>query len=454
MFEARSAEITPLRLLGVVETLLIVPGCSGAEYFLMGHLSGALPNAIGPGLILSIGIIALMHSGGLYDPIAILNPKRCAWRAGTVAVPVFALSVWTTGDLIGHSVGPIYPYHLEWTLALTGIWLFSALLLRVLVQQIYRFGLFNCRVVIVGTSAHANRIAELSMDLYGRIELVGHFDADGSVDTSGSLAEWVPAALRLGASELVFAPANGPLPRRWPVPGKSFGLRLTDYLDFYERETGRICIDSLTDDRVARLGGFDATSGDQLRHAMGVFLALVLFIATTPVLLLTALAIKLEDGGPVFYRQERVGRGGKPFPLFKFRSMREDAECGGAPAWAAEGDGRITRVGRFIRMLRIDELPQLWNVLRGDMSFIGPRPERPYFVKQFLVSIPFYACRHVVRPGITGWAQVNFRYTASFADARRKLCYDLYYIKNRSILLDTIILLKTVGVVLCGEGAR
>ena len=187
---------------------------------------------------------------------------------------------------------------------------------------------------------------------------------------------------------------------------------------------------------------------------MDVVLALALFASSAPVFLLTALAIALEDGGPIFYRQERVGLGGRIFQVLKFRSMRVDAERDGVPAWAAERDNRVTRVGRIIRMLRIDELPQFLNVLRGDMSIIGPRPERPFFVQQFSQAIPFYDCRHVVKPGITGWAQVCFRYGASLEDTKRKLSYDLYYVKNRSVVLDLLILLKTVGVVLRGDGAR
>jgi lipopolysaccharide/colanic/teichoic acid biosynthesis glycosyltransferase len=170
-------------------------------------------------------------------------------------------------------------------------------------------------------------------------------------------------------------------------------------------------------------------------------------------LLLTAIAIKCQDGGPILYSQERVGLGGRIFTLLKFRSMCVDAEKNG-PVWAAERDCRITPVGRIIRKIRIDELPQIINILRGEMSVIGPRPERPYFVEQLASNIPFYGLRHSVRPGITGWAQVSYHYGASMEDARRKLSYDFYYLKHRSIALDLWILLKTVGVVLRGEGAR
>jgi lipopolysaccharide/colanic/teichoic acid biosynthesis glycosyltransferase len=175
---------------------------------------------------------------------------------------------------------------------------------------------------------------------------------------------------------------------------------------------------------------------------------------TLPLQLLTALLIKLGSPGPLFYSQERVGRYGKIFTLFKFRSMRVDAEVDGNATWAAERDPRVTRVGAVIRKLRIDELPQLINVLRGEMSFVGPRPERPVFVEQLTQVIPYYAERHWVRPGITGWAQVNYPYGASISDARRKLSFDLYYLKNTSIFLDFLILLQTVPIVLSRSGAR
>jgi len=172
------------------------------------------------------------------------------------------------------------------------------------------------------------------------------------------------------------------------------------------------------------------------------------------VLAITAAAIFLETGGPIIYRQERVGRGGIPFTLLKFRSMRVDAEGDGDARWANRDDERVTRVGRFIRRTRIDELPQLWHVVKGEMSFVGPRPERPCFVAELTQAIPFYAVRHSVKPGITGWAQVRYSYAASVTDTATKLRFDLYYVKNHSLLLDVLILVDTVRVVLLGEGAR
>jgi exopolysaccharide biosynthesis polyprenyl glycosylphosphotransferase len=179
----------------------------------------------------------------------------------------------------------------------------------------------------------------------------------------------------------------------------------------------------------------------------------LLLLGTMPVMVLSALAIRLDSPGPVFFKQERVGKNGLVFVLWKFRSMRQNAEENGA-VWAEKVDPRVTRVGKWIRLLRIDEIPQLYNVFRGEMSLIGPRPERPEFIQELEKQIPYYGIRHSVRPGITGWAQVNYRYGASVEDALRKLEYDLYYIKKMSLLLDFKIILKTIGVVLFGQGAR
>jgi exopolysaccharide biosynthesis polyprenyl glycosylphosphotransferase len=180
----------------------------------------------------------------------------------------------------------------------------------------------------------------------------------------------------------------------------------------------------------------------------------VLLLLAAPVMFVAALVIVIESGFPVLYRQERVGQGGRVFNVIKFRSMRVDAEKDGRPRWAVANDDRITMVGRIIRKLRIDELPQLLNVLKGDMSMVGPRPERPYFVDQLSRQIRFYAARHSVKPGVTGWAQVRYQYGSTVDDAVQKLQYDLYYVKNHTLFLDIVVLFETVGVVLSGEGAR
>src|SRR5690606_15515947 len=177
-------------------------------------------------------------------------------------------------------------------------------------------------------------------------------------------------------------------------------------------------------------------------------------IAALPIILVVAAAIKLESPGPVIYRQERVGLNGKVFKVWKFRSMRSDAEKDGVPRFASTGDSRVTRIGKFIRKVRIDEIPQIVNVLRGDMSFVGPRPERPFFTEQLRREIPHYDLRHKVKPGITGWAQINYPYGDSLDDAKRKLAYDLYYLKNNDVVLDFAILAQTVRVILFAHGSR
>jgi sugar transferase (PEP-CTERM system associated) len=193
---------------------------------------------------------------------------------------------------------------------------------------------------------------------------------------------------------------------------------------------------------------------DTVKRVFDLIVSLMLLAATSPIMLITAILIKLESHGPVFYRQERVGQHGRPFSIFKFRSMRTDAEKDGRPQWARKNDDRITGVGRFIRRTRIDELPQVFNVFMGEMSFVGPRPERPYFVADLNRQIPYYGVRHTVKPGITGWAQVRYPYGASIEDALEKLQYDLYYVKNHSLFLDLMILTQTAQVVLLGKGVR
>lgn len=223
---------------------------------------------------------------------------------------------------------------------------------------------------------------------------------------------------------------------------------------FYERLTGRVSLDMIRPSWLIFSGrGRQARIAWLIRALMHRLVALVGSILSLPIALLTMTLIKLESPGPVFYKQERVGKNGKPFVIMKFRSMRVDAEKAG-PVWASSGDDRVTRVGRVIRKIRVDEIPQFWNILRGEMSFVGPRPERPHFVSQLAEEIPYYEQRHLIAPGLTGWAQIKYPYGASIEDARQKLQYDLYYIKNQSLVLDAIILFETVKIILFGRGAQ
>ena len=233
------------------------------------------------------------------------------------------------------------------------------------------------------------------------------------------------------------------------------GMRIFSGPSFEENYLGRIDLNTLaTNDLVTGRGYVTGRLTTIVKRLCDILIGSAMLILTLPLMALTALAIKVDSPGPVFYRQRRVGQFDNVFTLYKFRSMTADAEAGGTPRWAQKQDPRVTRIGRFIRTTRVDELPQLANVILGQMSLVGPRPERPHFVEQLVRSIPLYHQRAYVKPGLTGWAQVNYPYGASVEDAREKLSYDLYYLKNRSIILDMIILISTIRVVLFREGAR
>ncbi len=322
---------------------------------------------------------------------------------------------------------------------------------------------FKRRIVVMGAGTRAARIRALAEQPGANftpaafIAMTEPMPAIADAiprDRIGNLAVHITD---LHASEVVLAleERRNALPLADLLRVKTTGVQVTDISSFLERETGRIDLNSVNPSWLIFSDGF--ASGRMIsstaKRAFDVLVSLVLLVVTLPVVLVTALAIKLESRGPAFYRQRRVGLYNQGFDIVKLRSMRVDAEANGAQ-WAAERDPRVTRVGRFIRKVRIDELPQCWTVLKGEMSFVGPRPERPQFVGELEQQLPFYAERHMVKPGITGWAQINYPYGASIEDARHKLEYDLYYAKNYSPFLDLLILLQTLRVVLWPQGAR
>ena len=229
-------------------------------------------------------------------------------------------------------------------------------------------------------------------------------------------------------------------------------VTIEESASFYERLTGRVLLDMIRPSwLIFSSRGRRARINEIARSAMHRIIALVGAILSLPIAIFTAIVIKLESRGPVLYKQERVGKNGRPFRLMKFRSMRTDAEKDG-PVWAKTDDERMTRVGRIIRKIRVDEIPQFWNILRGDMNFVGPRPERPHFVAQLAQEIPYYEQRHLIAPGLTGWAQINYPYGASIEDAKQKLQYDLYYMKNQNVALDATIMFETIKTILFGKG--
>lgn len=345
-------------------------------------------------------------------------------------------------------------------LALPGI-----LLTRVGFLKWSSLGILETQAIVLGTGGKAKEFIDQARTDPGRhgIRIVGFIplpDEQLQVPASAVLTRadsLMSLVNRHRAREIIIAiqeRRGGCFPIQDLLECKLNGIKVTDSAAFFERERGQIRVNSLYPSWLVFGGGFDQSllrSG--IKRVFDLAASGVLLVFTVPIMLFTALCILLEDGAPVLYRQERVGKGGKTFMVLKFRSMRNNAETAG-PQWAVTDDPRITRVGRIIRKLRIDELPQIFNVFNGDMSFVGPRPERPYFVDQLCAEVPYYNVRHSVKPGITGWAQVRYRYGASVGDAIEKLQYDLYYVKNHSLFLDILILIETVEVVILGKGGR
>ena len=347
-----------------------------------------------------------------------------------------------------------------------GLGAIGVLLARLVVFKSSQSALMEGRLILVGGGALARECMDLAASKIGfhQFTVVGCMNVPGEqccVPASSMLPaglSLLAMARRYDAREIVVSVSdrrNGAFPARQLLECALGGVRVIDAATFFERETCQIRIDSLQPSYLIYGGGFDQSFFRAAsKRLFDLAASATIFVASLPLMLLTMLCIRLEDGGPVFYEQERVGRDGLPFSVLKFRSMRCDAERDGTPTWAQANDSRVTRVGHWIRKLRIDELPQMLNVFRGEMSFVGPRPERAYFVDQLKEQVPYYNIRHSIKPGITGLAQVRYQYGASVDDAVKKLQYDLYYVKNNSLFLDLLILLETVQVVIVGKGSR
>lgn len=340
---------------------------------------------------------------------------------------------------------------------------FEILIVRAILYKWFNFGILKPRTLVLGTGKIAHELISQKMD-YQQPRVVGFVPFPGEahhVPDTMILAERHPLitlAAQHKIEEIIIAPQErrgGYFPIQELLECKMHGIRVLDIATFYERECGHIRMDSLYPSWLVFGGGFDQSLlRSSIKRIFDLTASTLLFIVTLPVMIITALLIILEDGFPFFYRQERVGKGGETFMVLKFRSMFKNAEKNKKPQWATTDDPRITKTGRIIRKLRIDELPQIMNVLKNEMSFVGPRPERPYFVDMLSAQVPYYNVRHSVKPGITGWAQVRYPYGSSVEDAIEKLQYDLYYVKNHSLFLDIVTLIHTVEVVLMGKGSR
>ena len=316
------------------------------------------------------------------------------------------------------------------------------------------------RVLLVGTD-RAGKVQQTLAESMNDADIIGYVsdcDSAKSIPYLGAPMQVEELARAHNVTMIVLLP-DAPIDEEIAetlLQAKLHGQMIVDVRSFCEHMVHRLPVSQISSEWLLTEEGFSLNTRGSLRRMKRVLdlcAAFILLVCTSPIMLLAALAVRLESPGPVIYSQRRVGLFGKTFTVFKFRSMRNDAEKNGA-VWAMKSDPRVTKVGKFIRKTRIDELPQLWNVLKGEMSLIGPRPERPEFVEELEKEIPFYSLRHAVKPGVTGWAQVCYPYGSSVDDSRRKLEYDLYYAKNMSLLLDIKIVLKTIGVILFPKGAR
>ncbi|MGK2284936.1 TIGR03013 family XrtA/PEP-CTERM system glycosyltransferase [Pedomonas sp. V897] len=338
------------------------------------------------------------------------------------------------------------------------------LMLRWIFSRLVGWHRFRRRVIVLGAGARARRLQAMAeapgagFEVFRYVQMApGEADIEGAVprESIGSLASFME---KNNVEDVVVAlqERRGALPVSDLLHVRMSGFGVYELSAFIEQQTGRVDLDSLNPSWLIFSEGFRSSRRSALiiKRLFDILASSLLLLLTAPILVVTAIAIRLTSPGPIFYRQVRVGQFGEQFEVLKFRSMRVDAEKDGKPRWAQAGDPRVTPIGRIIRSTRIDEIPQIFNVLRGDMSFVGPRPERPFFVEELATKIPFYNERHIVKPGITGWAQLNYPYGASEEDARHKLEFDLYYIKNYTIFLDLLILIQTVRVVLWQDGVR
>ena len=410
------------------------------------------------GLTLAAFLLAINSASGLYRPApgrSLVESCARAALALLLALPVVYVA-WT---FLAPEAGA--RHDLKW---ITLICVAAVIAHRVYAAHVSRPAHSRSKVLIFGSGVPARQVGK-TLAASSDIQVVGFVagpnESQSAVDPALLLSRGQTLkqqATQLGVDEIVVAleeRRGGSMPLRELLDCKIAGVRVSDLSTYFERTLCQIRIDHLRAGWLIFGDGFaQGTYRTFAKRLFDLVASLILLLLSLPVTLVTALAIALESRGPIFYAQERVGREGRVFRVLKFRSMRQDAEKNGQPQWAATRDSRVTRVGSVIRRFRIDEFPQLLNVLWGDMSLVGPRPERPFFVEQLTHQIPYYAVRHSVKPGVTGWAQVRYQYGSSVADSQEKLQYDLYYVKNHSVFLDIVILLETIGVVLSGKGAR
>jgi sugar transferase (PEP-CTERM system associated) len=448
-------------LLGLLDFVLLLAAAEGGWIFRarqIGMEVDYILNRTGPLLSFALALQTGMIAVGVYGTEA-LQSIRFAFARLLVAISlgVIFLSVM-------HFIMPGMTLWRSNSLYAMGLAIVLLVVVRLMLGSMLGGEAFKRRLIVLGAGPRANRIRDLEQRRGAGFLVVGYIAMnDGpqiipeSINRSAiyNLADFV---VKLGASEVVLAleERRNALPLGDLLRIKTTGVHVNEISTFLERETGRVDLDSVNPSWLIFSDGFSA--GRRLstiaKRLFDIIASALLLALTGPIILIAAILVKLDSKGPAFYRQQRVGLFGQEFWIVKLRTMRQDAEVGGKAVWAEEDDPRITRLGHWLRKLRIDELPQTWTVLKGEMSFVGPRPERRQFVEDLEQQLRYYAERHMVKPGITGWAQINYPYGASLEDSRNKLEYDLYYAKNYTPFLDLLILIQTVRVILWPDGAR
>ena len=449
-------------LLLVTENILIILGIWVAVSLQTGWGAFGLPDSalVSKALLITAVCQICLYFNDLYDLKSIHSRAQILVRAlesfGVASIILALIYLVVPQARFGRGV-------VETTVLAVAL---VILLWRVLIEWVHRIYGAGDRILVIGTGAHA---AELTRQIAARPDL--HLQVTGLVSVNGVGPEVATlGAPYLGQLEKLKDIVDRAKPdrvvialeeRRQYLPMETLlklrmqGVQIEHANSLYEKLTGRVPIESVHPSGLVFSDVFHKSARSFFyRRVVGVTFALLALVLLSPLLPLIAIAIKLDSRGPVLYRQARVGLDGHIFEILKFRSMRTDAESETGPVWARDNDPRVTRVGRVLRKLRLDEVPQLINIIRGDMNFVGPRPERPYFVEKLSPLMPYYDIRHVIRPGVTGWAQISCSYGSTIDEARDKLEYDVFYIKNQSISLDLVIVFQTVKIVLFGRGAR
>ncbi len=419
----------------------------------------AVPLATTHGLSLAAGIFVINSASGFYQPAHNRSLTQSLARAVLALLLALVLAYGIFSFL------PDFARGQEVIKAAAMTLVFAVMLHRVYAAHASSNSPDGSKILIFGSGAMASLVGKTLKHADPHANIVGYFPGPNEeqtevphVEVLNAQASLIDTALAHGVDEIVVALSErrgGSMPLRQLLDCKIKGIRVVDIATYFEKTLGQINVSHVNAGWLIFGDGFNQGAMRTLvKRVFDIVCSTLMIALAAPIMLVTAVAIWFESHGPVLYRQERVGANGKSFNVVKFRSMRTDAEVDGKPRWATANDDRVTRVGKFIRTARIDELPQLFTVLKGEMSLVGPRPERPYFVDELTREIPYYAVRHSVKPGVTGWAQVRYQYGATMEDSVQKLQYDLYYVKNHTLFLDLVVMFETVAVVLTGKGAR